>query len=338
VAPLPTSTSCTACPANSADTAGNTVCVCASGYYDATHGGADGPDCTPCVDGAACMAGALLAQEGYWRESPTDTVFLKCREGYCLPEEAAAQGAASGRRLRQSQQSGNCADGHSSTLCAVCLDGYTMQGGFCKPCRVEDGWAHWSRASKGVIIAFFVPVGLLLIALLLVLPLLPGWERALWRLTTGFATAAEKLLGCADGLKRRCCGGEAEEDAEEEVVVSRRLSRRVSVNRHSTVGHFAMLPFHPQQSTRLANPAGGDAAAEVEAGLGSVDALLEAAMELFIALMRPGKILINVRYRLALFACVAHSPASARLRSFIRLCQPSSTRWMCRGHARSPPS
>ena len=298
VAPSPGALSCAACPANSADADGNTVCVCASGYYDATRGGADGPDCTLCVDGAACVAGALLAQEGYWRESPTDTVFLKCREGYCLPEE----GAASRRRLHQAQQSGHCAQGHSSTLCAVCLDGYTMQGGFCKPCGAGDDWAHWSRASKGVIIAFFVPAGLLLVALLLLLPLLPGWERAMWRVTTGVAAAAEMLLGCASGLKRRCCGGAAEEEAAAETLrsggateeaASRRISRRVSVTRTSTVGHFAMLPFHPQASVRLASPAVGDAAAEV--GLGSVDALLEAATELLIALLRPGKILINVR-------------------------------------------
>ena len=299
VAPLPTATSCTACPANSADAAGNTMCVCASGYYDATRGGADGPECTPCVDGGACVAGALLAQEGYWRESPTDAIFLKCREGYCLPEEAAAPGAVSGRRLRQSQGSANCAEGHSGTLCAVCLDGYTMQGGFCKACSAGDSWAHWSRASKGVIIAFFVPVGLLLIALLLLLPLLPGWERALWRVTTGIAAAAETLLGCAGGLKRRCFGGAAEEEVAVAVAVSQRLSRRVSVTRHSTVGHFAMLPFHQQPSMRLETPAGGETAAEVvEVGLGSVDALLAAATELLIALMRPGKILVNVRYGL----------------------------------------
>jgi hypothetical protein len=83
-------------------------------------------------------------------QAPGDDIFLKCREGYCLSEEAAASVAPGGRRLHQSNWSltSNCADGHSGTLCAICLDGYTMQGGFCQPCGAGDDWAHWSRIQR----------------------------------------------------------------------------------------------------------------------------------------------------------------------------------------------
>ena len=293
-------TACDACPANSRASDDRTVCLCSEGYYDATRGASDGPDCVACAEGGACVGGELLAQEGYWRETPGDDIFLKCREGYCLPEEAATA-APAGRRLQQinsTQQTSNCADGHSGTLCAICLDGYTMQGGFCQPCGAGDDWAHWSKASRGVIIAFFVPAGLLLITLLLLLPLLPSWERLMWRVTTALAGVAGGLLGMAGAAKRKCFAGDADEA--DDVAPPRRASTRIP--RRSTGGQWSMLPFHQQPSVRFstvaeAAPAEGEAEAEAEApGQGSIDELLEAAAGLLIALMRPGKILINVRF------------------------------------------
>jgi hypothetical protein len=69
------STSCDARPASSADAFGHTACVCADGYYDALLGAnSSAPACESCADGGACVGGQLLAQEGYWRESPNDAI------------------------------------------------------------------------------------------------------------------------------------------------------------------------------------------------------------------------------------------------------------------------
>ena len=206
-APQPGASACIACPANSGDVGGNIACVCLAGYFDSALGAnATVPVCTPCPEGGACVDGALLAQEGWWRETPIDAIFLKCREGYCLPEESAsvAGAAMTGRRLRQSS-AGHCADGHGGVLCAVCQEGYTMQGGSCKPCAAADEWASWNGTSKGVTIAFFIPAGMLLLALGLLLPLLPALERFLWGCTAALAAAAEAVAGATGALLRRVC-------------------------------------------------------------------------------------------------------------------------------------
>jgi hypothetical protein len=289
IAPAAGSAACTACPADSRDGEGRTACVCVPGFYD-TNLGADSaaPACAPCVDGGACVGGRLLAQEGFWRESPTDDLFLKCREGYCLPEGGEAPPAR--RRLAQAaEQAAHCADGHSGVLCAICMDGYTMQGGFCQPCEEAAAWRSWSRASRGVTIAFFVPAGALLLTLLLLLPLLPGWERALWRCTTALAAAAEAVLGCMGALRRCCC------KADDELPPPRRSSVRMSVARRSTARRsaFAVARASVADGAAAAAPAGDAGAEDVEIGTGSIDALLEAAAALLVALTRPGKILIK---------------------------------------------
>ena len=307
-------TACDACPASSSDAEEHTACVCAEGYYDANLGANTSvPQCTKCADGGECVGGQLLASEGWWRESPTDAVFLKCREGYCLPEGAATtDGAAvTRRRLRQdgSGDAGHCADGHGGTLCAICLDGYTMQGGFCAPCSKGDDWEHWSRASKAITIALFVPAGMLLIALLLLLPLLPAVEHLLWGCTATLAVAAEKVASGGAALYRRCCcRGE-----EEEAPVLRRSSVRVAIPRRSSTGRWSQFAFG--RASQMDVPAAeGEPGAEDEkdaeeldtAGAGTIDELLEAATVLLMTLMRPGKILINVRspaHHRLLFAC-----------------------------------
>ena len=308
--------SCDACPASSSDAAGHTICICLEGYYDASLGAnSSGPACASCVDGGMCVGGSLLAQEGWWRESPTDSVFLKCREGYCLPEDAAllagtavaagggGGGAMLGRRLRQlSGAVSHCADGHSGVLCAVCQDGYTLQGGFCKPCQVGDDWASWSRASKGVTIALFIPAGLLVLSLVVLLPLLPAVEHFMWGCTASLAVAAESVAGASVALFRRCRGAE-------EVVepVPRRSSDRISaIERRPSEMRWSSFAFGrvsmSHDNTAAADAAtNGEASGEAEAaaamdtaaGVGSVDELLEAATELFVALVRPGKILIK---------------------------------------------
>ena len=292
IAPGFAAVACDACPAASSDAAEHTQCVCGDGYFDAALGASpSSPVCTACVDGGECVGGVLLAQEGWWRETPTDAVFLKCREGYCLQESASASAATTGRRLRQTQQ-GNCADGHSGTLCAVCLDGYTMQGGFCQPCGEGDDWKHWSRASKAITIAFFVPAGMLLLALLLLLPLLPAVERLMWGCTATLAMAAEAAGSGGMAFFRRCCCRSAEE-----APVPRRSSARVAIPRRSSTGRWSQFAFgRASQTDGQANEvAEADKSAEEldTAGAGSIDELLEAASELLITLMRPGKILVK---------------------------------------------
>ena len=288
-------TSCDACPASSTDGQANTACVCLDGYYDAMMGAnSSAPECTSCEDGGACVGGVLLAQEGWWRESPTDAVFLKCREGYCLAEEPPA--GPMRRRLAQAD-AGHCLEGHSGVLCAICQDGYTLQGGFCQPCRQEDAWRSWSRASRGVTIALFVPAGFLLLTLLLLLPLLPAWESAMWRCTAALVGAAE-AVGGAIGALRRCCfrsggGDEAE-------VVPRRSSVRLSIGRRSSAARWSAVAFgrastSSQQAAGDAPVESGDGGAEAAdvTGADGINALFEAAVELFTALARPGKILIK---------------------------------------------
>ena len=295
VAPQPGAVACDACPANSADAVGNTACVCLAGYYDAALGAsATAPQCMPSPDGGDCTSGALLAQEGWWRETPTDDVFLKCREGYCLAEAPPA--APARRRLAQAG-AGHCLEGHSGVLCAVCQDGFTLQGGFCKPCRQEDAWRSWSRASRGVTIALFVPAGLLLLTLLLLLPLLPAWENAMWRCTAALARAAEAVADAAGALHRRCCAAEA---------APRRSSARLTVEGRSSTARWSSAPHAD------APPADGDATGDAVSaepggstpGVSSVDDLIEAATELFVALLRPGKILIKYVVRHSACCCV----------------------------------
>jgi hypothetical protein len=260
---------CDECPASSRDSDAHTTCACVAGFFDTALGAnSTAPACSPCPDGGVCAGGVLLAQEGWWRESPTDAVFLKCREGFCQAEDAAAPAAM---RLAQ-QATGHCAAGHGGTLCAVCLDGYTMQGGFCSPCDAADAWAAWSPASRGVTIALFVPAGMLLLTLLLFLPLLPAAERVLWRSTAATAAAAEAAVGAMGALRR--CGHRAED-----ARIARRSSMRTSVS----------------GSQRLSTATQSDGAAEAAdtAGAGSMDELLEAAAALLTALARPGKILIK---------------------------------------------
>jgi hypothetical protein len=322
IAPAAGATSCDECPASSSDSEVHTTCVCVAEYFDTQLGAnATAPACAACAEGGACAGGVLLAQEGWWRETPTDAVFLKCREGYCLTE--AADGGADGatattarRRLAQAAPAaGHCADGHAGVLCAVCQEGYTMQGGFCQPCQATDAWDAWSPASRAVTVAFFVPAGALLLALLLLLPLLPAWERVLWRCTAVLAAAAEAAVGAAAALVR-CCRGR---DEEEDLAPARRSSAGSAGRRSSTTARWSALALGrasvplPWQSA-----VGSDGAAAAEeasagedgaeamdtAGAGTMDELVEVAAALFATLARPGKILIKcVRCARVLAAC-----------------------------------
>jgi len=203
IAPLQGATGCQACPSNSRNVAAYTACLCSAGYFDAQLGAnGSSPACAACTEGGVCdgTTGELLADEGYWRESDNDTVFFKCREGYCLAENSsAANSSAARRRLHQASSNnssyvgGHCAEGHGGVLCAVCQEGYSMQGGFCKACDAKDSWSSWSTASKAVLCAFMVPAGALAITLLLLLPLLPACERGLQVMTDALGALAARV-------------------------------------------------------------------------------------------------------------------------------------------------
>ena len=207
------------------------------------------------------------------------------------------------RRLAQAD-AGHCLEGHSGVLCAVCQDGYTLQGGFCQPCRDEDAWRSWSRASRGVTIALFVPAGFLLLTLLLLLPLLPAWESALWRCTAALAGAAEAVGGAVGALRRCCCRGGV--DVAE--VAPRRSSARLSIGRRSSAARWSAVAFgrastSSQQAAADVPPQSGEGGAEAAdvTGTDGISALFEAAVELFTALARPGKILIKCASRLLMW-------------------------------------
>ena len=210
-APLDGATGCQACPSNSRDAAAFTACLCSAGYFDAQLGAnSSNPVCTACTDGGVCdgTTGELLADEGYWREGDNDTVFFKCREGYCLAENSsAANSSTARRRLHQassngSDDGGHCADGHGGVLCAVCQEGFSMQGGFCKACDAKDSWSNWSKGSKAALCACMVPVGALAITLLFLLPLLPACERGLQAMTDVLSSLAARVHGAVAAAMR----------------------------------------------------------------------------------------------------------------------------------------
>ena len=215
IAALPNSSSCDACPLNSRDTLGHTACVCTPTFFDSRFGAnSSQPMCSACTEGGTCDTdGVLLASEGYWRENPDDTIFLKCRGGFCLAEEPPSALPPSRRLLDNSSVSafGNCAEGHQGVLCAQCRDGYTMQGGACKVCAASDAWVSWSTRSKTLLIVLSAPVGIFFICVVFLMPLLPAWERAAAAVTEALGACVTHATALSTSLRRalvRCVGAE----------------------------------------------------------------------------------------------------------------------------------
>ena len=202
VAPLPGAVACTACPPNAVSA--NGACICAEGFYDAASNAA-APSCQACPRGGACTAGGLLASDGFWREFPGDTTFHRCREGFCLAEAAAP--ASKRRALAQAapaaaSTSGNCAPGHTGVLCAVCLDGYTFQGGFCEPCPPEDEFGNWSRGQQAGVLAGCFVFAAAFFAFAFFQPISPPLERAADAIAIAAKSVAESIKAC---VLRVCC-------------------------------------------------------------------------------------------------------------------------------------
>ena len=206
VAPLSGAVACTTCPPNAVSA--NGACICAEGFYDAASD-AGAPSCQACPRGGACTAGGLLANEGFWREFPGETTFHRCREGFCLAE--AAHGASAPARKRHVlaqaapaavSTTGNCAPGHTGVLCAVCLEGYTFQGGFCKPCPPEDEFGNWSRGQQAGVLAGCFAFAATFFAFAFFQPISPPVERAAGAITAAVKSVAESIKSC---VLRVCC-------------------------------------------------------------------------------------------------------------------------------------
>ena len=119
-------------------------CVCRIGFYQVRDGD---KECKLCPEGTICPTGSTLATlrllPGKWRASPNATMILDCqRKEHCV-----------GGLTTKSIDEGNCLEGHSGVLCAVCKEGWkssVFEEGNCEVCDVKseeetDGlvWGKW---------------------------------------------------------------------------------------------------------------------------------------------------------------------------------------------------
>ena len=223
------------------DADGVRACNCVAGFYD-TSFGAGAPDavCDACPPGGLCVNGVLSADEGWWREFDTDATFLQCREGYCVLNGTATDVAAAAATAANSTTAtaappafgAQCADGHQGVLCAVCLPGYALQGGFCRPCGKGEDWEEWNAARQGILLAFSIVAALFALTVAFFEPLLPAVERSL-------GVAGEAVTGAARSVKRFfACGRVA-------ASCLRRLRRR---ERASASASAPATPRKPQSA------------------------------------------------------------------------------------------
>ena len=238
VAPASSATTCTACPPrtvwlnatvpcfpcpNNAVTSPNSPaqCACSPGFYDTLFGASlASPECAPCPLGGVCTTGFVAADEEWWRESTVSDTLYKCKVGKCLAEQVVgplsmrpdgggnASSEASTDASSNSTEPTNCAAGSTGPLCALCLDGYTIQAGECLPCDPADEFSAWSPGFKAALVLLCTLLALLFIALAFFLPLSPGLQAAT-ATTAGAAGSALETVSTLPGrmLSRamRCC-------------------------------------------------------------------------------------------------------------------------------------
>jgi hypothetical protein len=312
---------CAVCPLNARDAQGHTMCLCAPGFFDSRFGAnASDPACVACVQGGNCDAdGLLLAQEGWWRESPEQTQFLKCRGGFCIAEDPPAAAFPHRRALRANASApiGNCAKGHQGVLCAQCSDGWSMQAGLCVTCRASDSWSSWSGRSRALLIALSAPAGLIFICVAFMLPILPTFERAAENLTSLLANCVNSASNVASGIRRAAMRAAGADKPPVQLITATR-TRRLSAGLSGKLGRQGsglrtvrsfngQRPAHSGptggviQATSDAVPylhslsfasSTGDIDGDGEGDLGA-DQLMEAARSFVFAVLRPVKILIN---------------------------------------------
>ena len=222
VAPASSATTCTVCPArtvwlnasvpcfpcpNNAITSPSSPdqCACSPGFYDTRFGASlDSPDCAACPLGGVCTTGFVAADEDWWRESTTSDTLYRCKVGKCLAEEVVGPLSASPVGSVNSTAPTNCVEGATGPLCALCVDGYTIQAGECQPCDPADEFSSWSPGAKTALVLLCTLLALVFVSLVFFLPLSPGLEAA----TTKTADVAGNVLGAVGTLPGRmasCC-------------------------------------------------------------------------------------------------------------------------------------
>ena len=229
VAPASSATTCTACPPrtvwlnatvpcfpcpNNAVTSPNSPaqCACSPGFYDTLFGASmDSPECAPCPLGGVCTTGFVAADVDWWRESTVSDTLYKCKVGKCLAEEVvgplssspegsgnASSDASTDASRSNSTEPTNCVEGSTGPLCALCLDGYTIQAGECLPCDPADEFSAWAPGYKTALVLLCTLLALLFIALAFFLPLSPGLQTATAK-TAGAAGNALETVGTLPG-------------------------------------------------------------------------------------------------------------------------------------------
>lgn len=119
----------------------------------------------------------LYASAGYWRPDAdydldsSSTVFWPCPvPGFCLEENSSIT----------PQLGYQCREGHKGHLCAVCEDGWALQGAFCKRCNVGGDIQHWRDGTVGGTL-FAVIFALCFSTCWLCMPLMPQAENSIKR-------------------------------------------------------------------------------------------------------------------------------------------------------------
>ena len=245
------SVACQACPDN-AVTSPNTPrqCACSAGYYDTLYGASiASPVCAPCPLGGVCTTGLLGADVDWWRASTVSDVLYKCKVGNCLQEGisgplTAATNTSNALSRGNSTAPTNCVDGHAGPLCALCLPGYALQSGECKPCPPSDAFAAWSAGSKAALIILCLLAGLAFIAVGFFQPLSPRLEAG-WGTVTGHVGAAVHWVTSAPQRCLACCIP----------ALRTEPTQRLATARLSAAGEApsTRLPSTPLPSMRLAS-------------------------------------------------------------------------------------
>jgi hypothetical protein len=171
-------------------------CLCAVNTFNDLSAANASFACAAVPDGgwAPQADSRLFALDGFWRPHANASRFFRCSAGMCLREEPLPPPAA--------QRGFKCRAGHTGHLCAVCDEGYAMQGIYCGQCAPGQRFDEWSAARKGGLL--FVGIFLLLAAvfLLFFLPLCPRCEAALEAAMQPAVERMERALGTITGGSR----------------------------------------------------------------------------------------------------------------------------------------
>lgn len=134
-------TTCTQCPSTSVSSTGSSSlsnCTCGYGFFSWYSDNGSTFDCRECPDGALCPGPTIpLALDGFWRLPDDYTRFYECEADRCVAQTADVANEE------------NCIEGHTGITCGVCKDGYSLQGMKCLPCKPQDAFNNWPKASRG---------------------------------------------------------------------------------------------------------------------------------------------------------------------------------------------